>query len=228
VVLLPAWGLPFYLSLSAQAQDYSNLDPSRLLNVALATFVLLCGFIAVLQVYVVGRPLAALQPGLASLGRDVSDGLKLLGLLYLGVFVLQFGLRLFLDIETPESLKAIAHALAKDSLLLAVFLGPVIWLQAAITEELTRAFLLSRLGGIWQTERTRQLLLIALALLFGLGHAYQGWVGVVGTAYIGYVLGAYYLRQGRLLPVVLAHGLYDTLSVLVLVALARSGSEAML
>jgi membrane protease YdiL (CAAX protease family) len=226
--MLPAWGLPFYLSLNAQAQDYSSLDASRLLSVALVTFVLLCGFIAALQVCVVGLPLSALQPRSASLRSDLLDGLKLLGLLYLGVFVLQYGLRLFLDIETPESLKAIAAALSRDGLLLAVFLGPVIWLQAAVTEELTRAFLLSRLGGVWQGERVRQILLIALALLFGLGHAYQGWVGVLGTAYIGYVLGAYYLRQGRLLPVILAHGLYDTLSVLALVALTRSGSEAML
>jgi hypothetical protein len=51
------------------------------------------------------------------------------------------------------------------------------------------------------------------ALVFALGHAYQGVTGVVNLFVVGLILGYVYLRGGRnLWPVIVAHGLIDTLS----------------
>ena len=47
------------------------------------------------------------------------------------------------------------------------------------------------------------------ALVFGIGHAYQGFRGVVTTTLVGMALGALYLLCGSLLPGMLAHALTD-------------------
>jgi membrane protease YdiL (CAAX protease family) len=58
------------------------------------------------------------------------------------------------------------------------------------------------------------LAIIAQAIMFGLGHSYQGLYGIVLTGAIGLVMGITYWLGGRwLLPVILAHGLVDTISI---------------
>ncbi len=47
------------------------------------------------------------------------------------------------------------------------------------------------------------------ALIFGVGHAYQGWRGVLTTTIVGLVFGGVYLACGSLLPAMLAHALAD-------------------
>ncbi len=49
------------------------------------------------------------------------------------------------------------------------------------------------------------------AVLFGLGHLYQGWLGVVQTAVIGAVFAVAVLRFGSLWPAILAHSGLNTL-----------------
>lgn len=44
-------------------------------------------------------------------------------------------------------------------------------------------------------------------------HVYQGPVGIVSSIAVGLVFGMYYLRSGRIWPVVLAHGLADLLAL---------------
>jgi len=54
------------------------------------------------------------------------------------------------------------------------------------------------------------------SLLFGLGHAYQGWVGVLQTMLVGVVLATLTLRWGTLWPAIFAHAMLNTLSLGVL------------
>lgn len=51
------------------------------------------------------------------------------------------------------------------------------------------------------------------SVLFGLGHLYQGWIGVGQTTLIGLVLAILTLRWGSLWPAIIAHGLLDIVSV---------------
>lgn len=58
--------------------------------------------------------------------------------------------------------------------------------------------------------------LAASSLLFGLGHAYQGFKGVLSTAVAGFCLGLLFLVSGNLIPAVVLHVLLDLQIVYVL------------
>ena len=91
------------------------------------------------------------------------------------------------------------------------FLIPIAWGSAAIGEEmLARGFLLHRTEGL-----TGSVMAVVLqAALFGGAHFYQGLTGVINIFVLALVFGAVYLRCGRnLLPLILAHGLIDTVSL---------------
>lgn len=78
-------------------------------------------------------------------------------------------------------------------------------------EVLARGLLLERSrrlfgGGAW-------LPVLFSAVLFGLGHFYQGLYGVVQTALLGAVFAAFTLRWGTLWPAIVAHSAVNMLSV---------------
>jgi membrane protease YdiL (CAAX protease family) len=92
-------------------------------------------------------------------------------------------------------------------------------LFVGLYEELVaRGFLLARsrgaLGGVWAP-------VLVSSLLFGLGHVYQGWIGVAQTTLIGVILAGLTLRWSTLWPAILAHAGLNTLSL----ALIRSLPE---
>jgi len=124
--------------------------------------------------------------------------------------------------QTPPATQSIGAALAADPWLLAFWIGPVVWLQAALIEELTRVFMLSRLWHVWPSSAGRLLAVLGSALLFGMGHMYEGAIGIVGTSVIGLMLGLHYEARGRVLPLIIAHGVYNSAALAYLVAMARS------
>lgn len=115
-----------------------------------------------------------------------------------------------------------------DPVALAQWLA-LIWLFAALGEELFfRGFLQSRmeqmLGGGTAASIAA---LVGQAVVFGFHHIEDGSVAVVGTAASGLFLGACFLLTGRrLLPVIIAHGLWDSfgLTMLFLGVFSSSGS----
>ncbi|MDZ7670563.1 MAG: type II CAAX endopeptidase family protein [Gammaproteobacteria bacterium] len=97
--------------------------------------------------------------------------------------------------------------------LLVVVLGFV-----GIYEEIfARGLLLARcralLSGTWAP-------VLVSSLLFGLGHLYQGWIGVGQTTLIGIVLALVVIRWGTLWPAIIAHALLDVSSILFMEAAA--------
>jgi membrane protease YdiL (CAAX protease family) len=162
-----------------------------------------------------------LKPG--ALGNDIRAGIGLTLLILLVLFGLR-QLQMLLEQlqlipptpDIPESNLELVGSLAGNPLLLGLFFGPVIWVQAALVEELTRVFVLTRLWKVWPARSARVLCVLMWSVIFGIAHIYQGAVGVVGTALIGLVLGTHYMLRGRVLPLVIAHGLYDTLATLAL------------
>jgi membrane protease YdiL (CAAX protease family) len=89
------------------------------------------------------------------------------------------------------------------------------WVTAAFFEELVwRGFLIERLTTLFMSDKliSKIIVLLVSAAVFGLAHAYQGPAGMIKTGAIGLVFGAAYLLLGRdLWPLILAHGLIDTL-----------------
>jgi hypothetical protein len=69
-------------------------------------------------------------------------------------------------------------------------------------------------------------LALASAAVFGLGHLYQGWAGVLATAGAGYVFAAMYFATGSLLAPAVVHVLVD-LRVLLLVPARAAPAPAL-
>jgi hypothetical protein len=91
--------------------------------------------------------------------------------------------------------------------------GPMTVFVAAIGEEFVgRAYLISRIEtAIGSNGPGASLLALLLSsIIFGLGHAYQGPAGIVGTGAIGFLFGLLFLIAGRnIWAAVIAHGLTD-------------------
>ena len=92
-----------------------------------------------------------------------------------------------------------------------------IWITAAFLEEfLFRGYLMNRLVDLQgkQTKLVWGIALVGQAIIFGLVHAYQSPIGMFKVGVIGLVLGLAYLIVGRKLwPLILAHGLIDSLDM---------------
>lgn len=87
-------------------------------------------------------------------------------------------------------------------------------LFVGVYEELTaRGLLLSRcrtvLPGTWAP-------IMASSVMFGLGHAYQGWLGVAQTTLLGVVLAWYTIRWSTLWPAIVAHATLDLTSLAII------------
>lgn len=116
------------------------------------------------------------------------------------------------------------RGLIRDPLLLALWLGPVVWVGVAAFEECQRAFMLDLLVEAAPKARHKIFILLLSAVLFGLAHIYQGPAGVAGTFLFGVVMGLFYLGRGRIVPMIIGHALYDSVQILMaVIAIRRSG-----
>ena len=94
----------------------------------------------------------------------------------------------------------------------------IVWIFAGLGEELGyRGYLLNRAADLGSRSKFAYIAaMLFVAVLFGLGHFYKGPAGIVDSTYSGLVLGGVYLLSGRnLWAAILAHGLSDTLAIIV-------------
>ncbi len=94
---------------------------------------------------------------------------------------------------------------------------------AGVREELWRTACLAALRHVLPQElkpTARWMVAIAISsVVFGLGHAYQGWLGVVFTTILGAGLGAVTWQHRSIWPAVWAHGFIDATSFLAAAAM---------
>lgn len=109
--------------------------------------------------------------------------------------------------KVRRSLGRLRHLAPRDSREQGAFLQ--VSLTAGICEEiLYRGFLMhvfTEAFGLW-------LALPLVAVAFGLGHAYQGWEGILKTGVVGLVFGGLALASGSLLVVMVLHAVLDLTS----------------
>jgi hypothetical protein len=94
-----------------------------------------------------------------------------------------------------------------------------IWTLAAFGEEMVwRGYLMSRVADLG--HRTRAAWIISLVVVncaFGFAHSYQGITGIIDEGLMGFLLGILYLVTGcNLIVPVIAHGVQDTIDVLLI------------
>jgi membrane protease YdiL (CAAX protease family) len=87
---------------------------------------------------------------------------------------------------------------------------------AGFSEELWRAGMLAGVAGIFPQAKGKGLgallAIIAVALIFGVAHLYQGWIGVAEATLAGIFLGAVMVLRNSYWEAAIAHVLYDALS----------------
>lgn len=196
---------------NSQAPGRPNLD------LALQLVGILAGVLpALLALHLLTRDGALPQLGLTRWGparrtevpgggplRDLGQGTLLAAvigipglLLYLGSHALGLSVQL-----VPESLPAVWWRV------------PVLVAAAAqnalLEEVIVVGYLLTRLAALgWRPGRT----LAASAVLRGSYHLYQGLSGFAGNLIMGLIFGAVFQRTRRVLPLIIAHFLLDTIA----------------
>ncbi len=96
---------------------------------------------------------------------------------------------------------------------------PVVWLIAAFGEEFFfRGFLVTAIAAVLGASRAAWISAVVVqAVAFGLIHAYQGPAQAISIGIGGAVYGAAFLLAKRnLWPLILAHGLNDTIGFILL------------
>lgn len=100
-----------------------------------------------------------------------------------------------------------------------IMIGPGLLIGAGFFEELTRVFLLSRMWKILQSPIWRWAAVLFSALIFGLTHMYQGTAGMILTGFSGLIMAVFYLKFGRILPMMIAHYFHDALQFIAVIVL---------
>jgi len=114
----------------------------------------------------------------------------------------------------PLDVSLLQAAVQGDLVNYLIFLIPISWGSAAVGEELlARGFLQHRFtqyAGI-------RVGVVLQAVVFALGHFYQGVMGVANIFALALIFGFMYHRCGRnLWPLIVAHGITDTVGMTVL------------
>lgn len=122
--------------------------------------------------------------------------------------------------DSDTSIRNLFMEMTSKPVLLVIFVGPLVFLGAA-SEELIRVFLLSRLWKVWPSITGKYIVVIISAVLFGLIHVYRGPIHVVWTTIFGLLMAIYFLRFGRVVPLILAHYFTNALQVIVVAVLAK-------
>jgi hypothetical protein len=164
-----------------------------------------------------------LKPG--TWWKDLAGGLVLVGL--------TFSLKLILDpvfakffyraSDSESGLGSLFSTLAADPWLLALFLGPILFIGVAGSEELTRVFFITRWKNISSSKVWLGVGVFLSAALFGLNHIAQGPAGIISVSLNGLVMALWYLRFGRIFHLVVAHYLYDAVQIIFVVNLIWRG-----
>jgi membrane protease YdiL (CAAX protease family) len=100
----------------------------------------------------------------------------------------------------------------------------VISVGAGISEELVyRGFLFYYLA-LWFPHINRLESALVTSLIFGVGHLYQGWKGILSTGIAGLFLAGLYLLSGNLLLPIVVHAVGDLQAVILLGGQPASGT----
>jgi len=140
------------------------------------------------------------------MGVGVTIGLTIVGALLLSLIQFAF--------PTPQADFSRMDFLHNDlpNLILNVV---AMWFTAGFFEELLwRGYLMNRLVDLLgnKTKLAWAISLVGSAIIFGLGHTYQGLGGVIKITTMGFLFGAAFLTTRRnLWPVIITHAVLDTI-----------------
>lgn len=158
-------------------------------------------------------------------GRELLIGFPVLLGVYAGAVVTAIPLALLgkllnLTEESVSARKELASGFVELGLSVPVFAAAMV-IVASFEEVAFRGFLLPRMKvvlGRWSAA------VLVSAVLFGVGHFYEGTLAVVQISMLGAYFGFVFVRRCRLPSVMLAHAALNTITFTLLMWLQRSGA----
>ncbi len=147
---------------------------------------------------------------------DLGLGILLTIIYFVLFFIERATLAGLLQFRSNTELLQLMLDMRERPLLLILWFGPVLWIGIALYEELIKVFILTSLWK-WSNKRIWTIIVIIFtSILIGLTHWSQGSYGIVTIAIKSIVVGIFFYKKRRLMPLVYAHVLYDGLQVAML------------
>ena len=208
VVFVPALTMIWYRA--HQASGFASLE---LIVYPLLFGSIGIGAIVIAKRWFLGERLTAFNSGEGSLRTDVAWG-GALCVMYFALFLIERQTLSGILRSTPNlELLGLMLDMRESPLLLVLWFGPVLWIGIALFEELLRVFMLSEMWALSGRKAWAFAVIVIAALLVGLLHWSQGPYGIVTIAIKSVVAGTFFYYRRRLLPLIVAHVLYDGLQV---------------
>jgi membrane protease YdiL (CAAX protease family) len=175
--------------------------------------------ILALNKYLLKGLLSDFNPGTGKWHMDIIAGLALTAIYFLLVFIERATVMRFLPQGKPPSPEVInlMTDLSNDPLLLAIWLGPVVWIGVALFEELQRVFFMNCLWQLSKNKYWEIFTIIFVAMAWGFMHLYQGPFGIISVSIQGLVMGFYFHKFRRIWPLIISHALYDSIQIIMFV-----------
>ena len=114
------------------------------------------------------------------------------------------------------------HSVSSDPWLLALWLGPVVWIGIAGFEELWRVFVLRRFWNIFSGTGGKWMVLLLVSVLIGAAHGYQGPAGIISIGFKSVLMGWYFMATGRTRALIVSHVVYDSVQIVMAVVEIRA------
>ena len=175
--------------------------------------------ILALNKYLLKQEIKVFNPAEGKWYWDILIGFGLTAIYFMLVFVEQATISRILPQREPPSQEVIElmTGLANNPLLLALWLGPVVWIGVAIFEEVQRVFFMNCLWSLSKNKHWEVITIILVAVIWGLMHLYQGTFGIISVSFQGLIMGFFYYKYRRFWALVISHALYDSIQIIMFV-----------
>ena len=175
--------------------------------------------IMALNKYLLKQKINEFNPGIGKWYWDIIIGLGLTAIYFLLMFIERATITPLLPSGKPPSQEVINMmiGLANNPILLAIWLGPVVWIGVAIFEEVQRVFFMNCLWQLTKNKYLELFIILFVAVIWGFMHLYQGPFGIISVSIQGLIMGIYYYKFRRIWPLIISHALYDSIQIIMFV-----------
>jgi len=175
--------------------------------------------ILVLNKYLLNQKIKDFNPGKGKWYLDISIGIVLTAIYFLLMFIEQATITRIFPQGRPPSQEVInlMTGLANNPILLAIWLGPVVWIGVAIFEEVQRIFFMNCLWRLSKNKYWELFTIFFVAVVWGFLHLYQGPFGIFSVSIQGLIMGFFFYKFRRIWPLIISHALYDSIQIIMFV-----------
>lgn len=200
---------------------YRVHQPTGFATQELIIYPLLFGGISIVLIwlakkYFLKEPVAAFNSGKGYFFKDWFLAIILTIIYFILFYSERATLRHVLQLRPNTELLNLMLDMREKPLLIALWFGPVLWIGIALYEELLRVFMLTSLWKFSDNKLWSIIVIAIISIIIGLSHWSQGSYGIVTIALKSLVACFFFYKHRRLLPLIIAHALYDGIQVALL------------